>query len=82
MAVIMDETRKFKECPWCKAPGRLFSRSYTHYVGDKPTGTAFKYSVGCPNIMCWVKPRTKAISDVALDKDFAISQVVSIWEAM
>ena len=77
--VNMRNTIKFpaelKQCPFCKGRGVLFKEPLrsSGYYGNS------KYSVGCNNQRCKVKPRTKELDDVFDDKDIVIKMVIGYW---
>lgn len=67
-----------KNCPYCNHKGVL-------RIGDLDRGNGhgypghYLYSIICPNPCCAMKPQTKEISDIYLDKEVAIQSAWNDW---
>lgn len=76
MKTLIEPTRNYRPCPWCKQPGKLIFTSYDR-------GCYGAYQVGCVNKDCPVRPRTPKIrfnGDYEGHRDKARECSIERWE--
>lgn len=67
-----------KNCPYCNHKGVLRIVSLDRGNGHGHPGY-YLYSIICPNPCCAMKPQTKEISDIYLDREVAIQSAWNDW---